>query len=195
MKRKADTRGSSKLLCRNETKILKQERWLPDIRTGRCLGLDVAMDDIQLLGGLKGACDLHHDLDGTVRLKASCEGDGLTQVTAVDVVHHQKVKPLLLIEAAVMDGDEVRMTDARGDLRLTEEALDVASVLLRDGREQDLHRIEGVQHLVTDEIDRAKAAVAQQPFDDVAVELLAGLEDVFLAEIHSLPPIFKTTIE
>ena len=87
------------------------------------------------------------------------------------------------------------MTDARGDLRLTEEALDVASVLLRDGREQDLHRIEGVQHLVTDEIDRAKAAVAQQPFDDVAVELLAGLEDVFLAEIHSLPPIFKTTIE
>ena len=35
MKRKADTRGSSKLLCRNETKILKQERWLPDIITGR----------------------------------------------------------------------------------------------------------------------------------------------------------------
>ena len=158
------------------------------------LGLDVPMHDMVFLRGLERARDLQNHLHRTVRVEMPREGDRLPEVTARDVVHHQVVKPPLLVEPAVMDRNQVRMADARSDLRLAEESLHVAVVLLRDIGEEHLEREERVEHLVTDEVHRAESAVAEKPLDHIPVKPVARVEDVLLAEIHRMPPTLTTTI-
>ena len=72
----------------------------------------------------QSAGHLKDDIHGLPLRTDSAEGDGVAQRTASHIVHYQIIDVLYGIIASVVDGNQVRMTNLRGDLGLAHEALD-----------------------------------------------------------------------
>ena len=85
-------------------------------------GLQVAVDDSLRVGEGEPVADLLHDRRASrSRLRRRARRDGLLEVVALEQLHGHVDLALLLAE--VVDGDDVRMVEARGGLRLALEAL------------------------------------------------------------------------
>ena len=85
------------------------------------------------------------------------------------------VEPGGLVVGRVHDRDDVRMPDARGQLRLADEALRQRRVVHRQGRGKDLERHLDLERLVRGQVNRAHAAAAQLADGPATSDDVAGL--------------------
>ena len=127
--------------------------------------LDVAMDDPVAVREAEGLEELLGVPDRGVHRERAVGHDQLLEAAALDHLHRDVVRPLGL--AAVVDGDDVRVREAGGRLRLAAEALDeevVAGVALVE----DLDRDAAPELLVLGEVDVGHPAGAELAQDPVA---------------------------
>ena len=123
--------------------------------------LDVAVQDAGRMDVAKRAEELLGQRLGLGRLGGA---QALAEVAALDVLHDQ-VGPRA--GAEVVDRDEVRVLEARGDPRLAAEALQVDPVA-RERVGHDLDRDRALQPLVEAEPDHRHAAAADPAAQAVA---------------------------
>ena len=90
-------------------------------------GLDVAVYEPLLVRRVERFGDLGEDVDRSPGLERARLGNELGEVTALDVAHGEEENPVVL--AGLEDGDDVRMVEGGGDLRLAQEAFPKAIVL------------------------------------------------------------------
>jgi hypothetical protein len=129
------------------------------------VGLDVAMDDPAAVCEADGAEDLARDLDRRRDGKGALGDDPVLQAPALQVLHRDVVGTLGL--APVVDGDDVRVGQARRVLGLAPEALDEL-VVARVPLVQDLDRHAPPELLVLGEVDVGHPARAELAQDAVA---------------------------
>ena len=114
--------------------------------------------------------------DATSAARCGCSGpfgpQDVGQAAALDVLHHDEVRALLL--APVVDRHDVRVVQVGGALRLTAEPLDEARIG-GELREQHLDGDGAVEQLIAGEEDVGHAAAR-----DAAVQLVATVEHRFL---------------
>jgi hypothetical protein len=85
------------------------------------LGLDVAVDEIRGVLMLEPGADLEQELDSSLRLHGGGSGDQVGDRLPLDVLHDDVREPVFL--ADVVDGNEVRVREPRGNPGLPEETL------------------------------------------------------------------------
>ena len=95
------------------------------------------------------------------------------QRSAADVLHDDIIGAAGLIERRIHHRDHIGMPDARGQLRLADEALAQGRIVQRQRRGKNLDRHLNLQRLVIGEVNGAHAAAAQfandpAPADDIA---------------------------
>ena len=119
---------------------------------------------------VEGLGDLGDDVHGTIRRHRSgalrCVG-----VRAVDELHGDPQLAVLAL-AAVVDGNDVRVVEASGDVRLAQEAgaeVRVAGQFLRE----HLQRIVTRQRRVGRQVHGAHSALAELTDDPIARDLCA----------------------
>ena len=135
--------------------------------------LDVAVDDAVLVGVAQAGEHLHRDRDRALGRERALLLDDLLERAPLEVLHRDVRAAVGL--AAVVDGDDVRVVEARGGLRLAPEALDELAVL-GVALGHDLERDLAAEARVLGQVDRRHAADAQAPEHAVAaVERLAAL--------------------
>ena len=91
------------------------------------VGFQVAMDDAVTVGEAGRLEDLDRDVDRPQLIDRSLLPDQLLERAAREVLHRDVVRVVVL--AAVVDADDVRVLEAGGGLGLAPEALDEARVL------------------------------------------------------------------
>ena len=96
-------------------------------------GLDVAMHEAARVSRIEGARDLREDADRVRRVQAAVF-EAFSEVTPLDVAHGDEEE--FLGRPGLVDRDDVRMVDRRGQLRLVEEAVAERFVLGEAGSEQ-----------------------------------------------------------
>ena len=128
--------------------------------------LHVAVHDAAAVRERERRRDLGGDLGGLVRVERAFGADQVAQRPALDVLHHDEVRADFL--APVVDGDDVRVVEVRGRLRLAPEPLD-ERWLARELGEQRLQRDRPVQRLIVGEVDLGHTASGDLTFDLVAV--------------------------
>src|SRR6185503_410540 len=101
------------------------------------VGLQVAVDDPAAVGEAGGAEHLDGEVDRTRRVERGLLLDDGLERAAVEELHRDVVRALPL--AAVVDGDDVLVVEARRAARLAPEALDELGVL-GEAAVQDLER-------------------------------------------------------
>ena len=141
-------------------------------------GLHVAMHEAARVCRIEGACDLSQDADRVRRVQAAVF-EAFSQVTPLDIAHGDEEE--LLGSPGLVDRDDVRMVDRRGQLRLVEEAVTERFVLGEAGSEQ-LERDLPLESQILGQVDDAHPAPAQQRFDPVAGEL--GADPRVVAHLH-----------
>jgi hypothetical protein len=127
--------------------------------------LDVAMDDPVAVREAERLEQLLLVRDRGLDRERAAGHDQLLQAAALDHLHGDVVRPLGL--PAVVDGDDVRMGQAGGGLRLAPEALD-EEVVLRVALVQDLDGDAAAEILVLREIDVRHPPRAELPQDAIA---------------------------
>ena len=134
------------------------------------------MDDAPRVGLLEGGGHLRPDLDDPVHVERAARHQ-LAQVLALDVLHGDEVRPVLL--ADVVDVGDVRVAEGRGGARLALEAL---AVPLVHGqlRGQDLHGHGAVEPRVARAVDLPHAPGAQGGDDLVRPESVPGGQSQWL---------------
>ncbi len=137
------------------------------------VGLDVAVDDVELVGPGEGLGDLQGNAQAAVLGQASLGRDGAVEGDSPKVLHHE-VAPAFGRLAEVGDVDDVLVVDAVGGLRLAQEAQAVGRVEAEIGGEEldgDVP-LDDVVVLPVDgldrAVDRAHAAGADALLDHVA---------------------------
>jgi hypothetical protein len=120
--------------------------------------LDVAVDEPGAVRGVECAGDLADESDCTFRVEASLLAERLAQVGAVHVRHRQVEQAVIL--ARGQHADDARVVEARGDLRLAQEALAEPLVAAELGREQ-LQR-DALAAGPVGEVDGAHRALAER---------------------------------
>ena len=118
-------------------------------------GLDVAMDDAALVRVGEALADVGDELDPAADRERRPAMNQLAERLAGDVLHRDE--RLSLVCPDVVDGDDVRMLEARGDLRLANEAL--ADLGVVDA--QQLDRDEAIDRGIEREIEHAHPAMAE----------------------------------
>ncbi len=98
-------------------------------------GLDVAVDDVALVGEVQRVRHLGGQAGRALDGQTPRAGDDAVQADAVDELHGEVAHPATV--ADVVDGDDVRVLELGGDLRLDLEAVDQL-VQARSGRGQAL---------------------------------------------------------
>ena len=136
-------------------------------------GLDVAMNQPAAVGGVERGGELLEQLDCPVRLDRPVLDQHLAQVGAGDVIHHEEQHPLVL--AGVVDPDDVRVVQRRGDPHLALEPLAELLVLGQRGGE-DLQRIDPVQRDIGDAVDQSHPATADEVVDPVTADYRTVLQ-------------------
>ncbi len=139
---------------------------LPLRRDEHVARLHVAVHDTVRVRERQGVGDLGRETRGIGRREPTVGVDHLAQGLAGHVLHHDVGRAVLL--APVVDGDDVRMVEARGRLRLAAEALDAVGVG-RVRRCQDLDRDASIEQSVVREEHVGHAAVADRFAQLVAV--------------------------
>jgi GAF domain-containing protein len=130
--------------------------------------LDVPVDDPVAVREAKGLEQLLGVADRRADRERAAGHDQLLEAAPLDHLHGDVVRALGL--AAVVDGDDVRMGEARRRLRLAPEALD-EEVVVRVAVVEDLDRDAAAELLVLGQVDVRHAPGAQLPEDPVpAVE-------------------------
>lgn len=136
--------------------------------------LDVPVDEPERMGGVERVGDRPEQTDGLRRIEAAGSGvDEVAQVVAFDVAHRQVEQAAVLTGG--IDRDDVRVVEARRELRFDEEPL--AEALVR--RELGCEHLDG--HLapqvdVLAEIDGPHRAAPKQTLDPVAGEYAPDLD-------------------
>jgi hypothetical protein len=136
-------------------------------------GLDVTVDEPSPVRGVERLGDLGEDRRRAHGLERPLPLDDAVKVPALDQAHREVDESVALPRA--VDRDDVRVLEARGNTRLTQETLAEAFV----GRElsrQHLERNPPVEHELTRGVHRAARAVADQTFDAKAGYRSAGRE-------------------
>ena len=139
-----------------------------DLLVGRdehVVRLDVAVDDPVPVREAERLQQLLRVGDRRVDRERAARHDQLLEAAPLDHLHGDVVGALRL--AAVVDGDDVRMREPGGRLRLAPEALD-EEVVLRVALVQDLDGDAAAELLVLGEVDVGHAAGAELPQDPVA---------------------------
>ena len=129
-------------------------------------GLHVTVHDAAAMRERERRRDLGGDVGGLAGLERSFAVDQLAQRPTLDVLHHDEVRARLL--APVVDGDDVRVVEVRGGLRLAPEPLDERG-LARELGEQRLQRDRPVQRLIACEVHLGHTAPGDLTLDLIAV--------------------------
>ena len=155
----------------------------PVVADEHVVRLDVAVHHAVLVRVAQAGEHLHRDRDRALRRQRPLGLDDLLERAALQVLHRD-VGPAVGL-AAVVDGDDVGVVEARRGLRLAPEALDELAVLgiaLRHDLERDL----AAEARVLRQVDGRHAADTQAPEHAVAaVERLAALGVVVRHRGHS----------
>ena len=141
-------------------------------------GLHVAMHETARMGRIQGARHLREDADRVRRVQTAAL-EALFQVTPLDVAHGDEEE--VLGRPGLVDRDDVRMVDRRGQLRLAQEAVTERFVLGEAGGKQ-LERDLPLEPQILGQVDDAHAAPAQQRLDPIAGEL--GADPRVVAHLH-----------
>ena len=131
------------------------------------MGLDVAMDQLQRVGGVERGGDLPEQLERPLRRQLLALQDR-AEVVALDVLQHE-VEPAVDL-AEVVDADDVRVVEVGLDLGLATEPRAEGRVLAQVARE-DLDRDAAVEPLLDREVDTAHPAAADLLDDLIALDL------------------------
>ena len=132
-------------------------------------GLDVAVDQVVVVGGVECARDLLEHVERAPDAQAPLPPKERAQVGPVDVPHRdveQTVGVAAVDLACVVDRDDVRVVEPGRALRLSHEPLAEARVV-RQRRRQHLEGDLAAEAHVLGEIDDAHAAAAEQGLDPV----------------------------
>ena len=128
------------------------------------LGLQIAMDDPQLVRAAQRRGDLQRHADRADHLEATRRERRL-QGLALDVLHHQEHQPAVFAE--VGDLDDVRVVDPVDGARLAQEPLPVRDVHA-EILAQDLDGAQALDHHVPREVDDGHAPAPQAPHQAIA---------------------------
>ena len=141
-------------------------------------GLHVAMHKTARVGRIQGARHLRDDADRVRRVQTAAL-QALLEVTPLDVAHGDEED--VLGRPGLVDRDDVRMVDRRGQLRLAQEAV-TERLVLGEARSQQLERDLPLEPQILGQVDDAHAAQAQQRLDPIAGEL--GADPRVVAHLH-----------
>ncbi|KIU17134.1 hypothetical protein TL10_10190 [Mycolicibacterium llatzerense] len=127
------------------------------------------MQQVPLMGVVEGICDRRHDVHHLfwwhpVGIAFSQQ---LRRVSAVDVIHRNP--QLTVLFTSIVDGDDMRMPQGRGDVSLAGEALPVF-VINTDCDRKNFQRFAPGQPGMLGEIHLAHSARPQESDDRVASE-------------------------
>ena len=145
-------------------------------------GLDVAMHEAARVGAVQRARHLGNDADRVGRVQTAAS-QALFQVAPLDVAHRDEEE--VLGRPGLVDRDDVRMVDRRGQLRLAQEWASERLVLGEPPRQQ-LERDLPLEPQVLGQVDDAHAAPAQQRLDPVTGELSTDPRVVAHLHVHIL---------
>ena len=135
--------------------------------------LDVAVDETSCVRGVERRGNLCDQRDRPRRLEAAVAAEHRAEVAALDEAHGDVDVPVGL--AGRVDRDHVRMVEARGQLRLAQDALARGLVVHEPGREH-LQRDGTCQVAVDRAEDLAHATAPDQALERVAGDLVARAE-------------------
>ena len=141
-------------------------------------GLHVAMHEAARVGRIQGARDLGDDADRVRRVQTAAL-EALVQVAPLDVAHGDEEE--VVGRPGLVDRDDVRMVDRRGQLRLAQEAV-AERLVLGEAGSQQLERNLPLEPQILGQVDDAHAAPAQQRLDPIAGEL--GADPRVVAHLH-----------
>ena len=130
--------------------------------------LDVAVDEPLRMSSVERIRDLRDDLERPGGSQHAFTSKHHAQVCALDVAHREVEARISL--ARVVDRDDVRMIEARGNPRLAEKAL-AESLVLGVTRSEDLEGNVPVEAAVVRAVDLSHATAADQLLDPVAADL------------------------
>ncbi len=142
-------------------------------------GLHVAMHEAAGMGRIERARHLRDDA-GRVRRVQTAELEALLQVAPLDIAHRDE-EEVVVGRPGLVDRDDVRVVDRRGQLRLVQEAITERLVLGEVGGEE-LERNPPLERQILGQVDDAHAAPAEQRLDPVAGEL--GSDTRVVAHLH-----------
>ena len=130
-------------------------------------GLDVAVHDAVAVGVVEAAAGLGDDLDGLLDVEVAAVAQQLGARVAGDVLHHDEVLVVALVEAEVEHLDDVGVHEPGRRERLAPEARHERRVVGEVLGEQ-LERDVALEPLVEREVDGRHAADAEPALDPVA---------------------------
>ena len=130
------------------------------------------------MGRVEGARHLRENSDRVRRVKAAAL-EAILQVTPLDVAHGDEEE--VLGRPGLVDRDDVRMVDRRGQLRLAQEAV-TERLVLCEVRGQELERNPPLEPQILSQVDDAHAAPAEQRLDPIAGKL--GADPRVVGHVH-----------
>jgi hypothetical protein len=130
-------------------------------------GLDVAVDEPFGVGGFERLRRLSTDRERLLGRELALAGDQRLQVLAFDVAHRQVELALLL--ACLVDGQDVRVAERGGELRLPQKTLAEVLVRCQLGRDQ-FERHRPVEPELASPVEHADPTDAHDALDLVAGE-------------------------
>ena len=128
---------------------------------------------------IQGTRHLREDADRVRRVETAAL-QARFQVTPLDVAHRYEEE--VSGRPSLVDRDDVRMVDRRGQLRLAQEAITERRVLDETGSQQ-LERNSPLQPQILGHVDDAHAAPAKQRLDPIAGEF--GADPRVVAHLHA----------
>ncbi len=144
------------------------------------LRLDVAVDDVQVVGGAQAAQHLAQDGQGGLLGVHLLAAEVLEQVVCVDVLHGDEGKAVS--EAEIEALHDVAVADLAGQFQLELEALEGFRLVV-DRHGEDLQRDDLVDRLVDGGADVAHGPCAEEALDAVAAPE-DGARDEHLVELR-----------
>ena len=141
-------------------------------------GLHVAMYEVARMGRVQGARHLRDDADRIRRIQTAAL-QALLEVTPLDIAHGDEEN--VLGRPGLVDRDDVRMVDRRGQLRLAQEPV-TERLVPGEAHSQQLESDPPLQPQILGQIDDAHATPAQQRLDPVAGKL--GADPRVIAHLH-----------
>src|SRR5262249_42672108 len=130
-------------------------------------GFDVAMDEAACVRCVKRARELRDERERASCLERAVATKKRTKVGAGDVAHRDVEQAVEL--TGLVDRDDVRMLQRRGELRLAEETL-AESVVLAELRCEELQRDLSLQTKIVGAVDDAHPAPTENALQVVLAE-------------------------
>ena len=138
------------------------------VREENVAGLDVAVDEPAGVGGVERGRDRCEQRKGPFGREHPLSCEELPQVGALDVAHRDV--ELAVNVVGLEDRDDVRVVEAREQLRLAQEALSEA-IVLRQVRSEQLERHPAFEAQVQRSVHVGHPTTAEERLDPVASEV------------------------